>query len=253
MLDFAVPDPLHDRPLRVVHEGRDLNMSYNRTPLAGWSDGRRPYGLFTAAEIATCASDGDCGAGQSCLRGELGRCTVDPCPAGQQCPRDPRIDEVLSPPVCRLDRNDCAAPFSPRRRCAADPDDRGMCTDATGSMWLTGSAAHPDDPDRRLLATMWVYVAVEDEKRPNVWQSVARFSTAKFVNPAARTIAAFDPADPSRNDYRHGDDTLLIWGKPTFRGGEGAQALTYLLYNKLEPTTARRRDEVVAALLRRVR
>jgi hypothetical protein len=85
---------------------------------------------------------------------------------------------------------------------------------------------------------MWVYVAVEDEKRPNVWQSVSRFSTAKFVNPAARTIAAFDPADPSRNDYRHGYDTLLVWGKPTFRGAEGAQALTYLLYNKLEPAAA---------------
>jgi hypothetical protein len=233
VLDFGAPDPLHDRPLRVLYRGRDLNMSYNRTPLAGWSDGRRPYGLFTEGDAATCSTDADCGAGQSCLRGELGRCTVDPCPAGQDCGRDPRIDEVLSAPVCRLDRNDCAAAFSPRRRCAPEPDRRGLCADSTGSMWVTGAAAHPADPDRRQLATTWVYVAVESAARPNVWETVSRFPTAKFVNPAARTVAAFDPDDPSRNDYRHGYDTLLIWGRPAFRGSDGAQALLYLLYNEL--------------------
>jgi hypothetical protein len=105
-------------------------------------------------------------------------------------------------------------------------------------MWVRGAAAHPDDPDRRLLATLWVYVAVEDAARPNVWQSIARFSTAKFVNPATRTVAAFDPDDPSRNDYRHGHDTLLVWGRPSFRGGDGAQSLLYLLYNKLQPAAA---------------
>ena len=241
VLDFAVPDPLHHRPLRVVHEGRDLNMSYNRTPVAGWSDGRRPYGLFTAAEVAMCSTDADCNAGQQCLHGELGRCTVDPCPAGQQCGRDPRIDEVLSAPVCRfvdgVDRNDCAAPFSPRRRCALDPEGRGLCADATSSMWLTQKAYAPQEPDRRLLATQWSYVATEDPARPNVWLALARFSTGKFINPAARTVAAFDPDDPSRNDYRHGYDTLLVWGKPWFSGAAGAQALTYLLYNKLSPAS----------------
>jgi hypothetical protein len=235
VLDFGAPDPLHDRPLRVVHEGRDLNLSYNRTPLAGWSDGRRPYGLFTAAEVGMCERDGDCGGGQQCLRGELGRCTVDPCPAGEQCGRDPRIDEVLSPPVCRLGSDDCASPFSPRRRCAPDSEGRGFCADATGSMWVTGSAAHPERPDRRLVATQWVYVATEDPANPNVWRVLTRLSTAKFINPAARTVAAFDPDHPSRNDYRHGYDTLLVWGKPWWSGSEGAQALTYLLYNELEP------------------
>src|SRR6185436_3052299 len=62
-----------------------------------------------------------------------------------------------------------------------------------------------------------------------------RFSTAKFVNPAARTVAAFDPDDPGRNDYRQGYDTLLVWGKAWFSGSQGAQAWTYLLYNDLAP------------------
>jgi len=137
--------------------------------------------------------------------------------------------------VCRLDRDDCASPVSPRRRCAADPENRGLCTDATGSMWVTGSAAHPEDPDRRLQATRWVYVAGEDPARPNVFEAVARFPTAKFINPSARTIAAFDPDDPSRNDYRHGHDTLLIWGRGSFLGQGGAQAWLYLLYNELAP------------------
>ena len=95
----------------------------------------------------------------------------------------------------------------------------------------------PRGPDRRLLATQWVYVATEDPARPNVWEALARFSSAKFVNPAARTVAAFDPDDPSRNDYRHGHDTLLVWGKSGWSGAEGAQALTYLLYNELEAAT----------------
>ena len=85
-----------------------------------------------------------------------------------------------------------------------------------------------------------------------MWLALARFSTGKFINPAARTVAAFDPDDPSRNDYRHGYDTLLVWGKPWFSGAAGAQALTYLLYNKLSPASSDRPDALVAALLRRL-
>jgi hypothetical protein len=235
VLDFAVPDPLHDRPLRVLYESRDIDLGYNRTPLTGWSDGRRPYGLFTDAALATCASDENCGAGRSCAHGEFGRCAVDPCPPGQECPRDAGLDDALPMSVCRLDRDDCATPFSPRRRCVADPQDRGMCTDPTGSMWVSGSAVNPQDPDRRLQVTRWVYVASEDPARPNVFEAVARFPTAKFINPSARTVAAFDPDDPGRNDYRHGYDTLLIWGRGSFQGADGAQSWLYLLYNELAP------------------
>ena len=236
MLDFGVADPLHDQPLRVLFAGRDLSMSYNRTPLAGWSDGRRVHGLFTDAEDAACSDDADCGSG-SCLKGELGRCGVEPCPPRGDCPRDPGFDSVLAPPVCRVGSDECAVVYSPRRRCLPEPEGRGLCVDPTNSLWLTQSAAQPQQPDRRLLATHWVYVAAEDPARPSVFEATTRFATAKFLNPAALTVAAFDPDDPSRNDYRDGRDTLLVWGRPWWSATGGARSLVYLLYNRLAPTT----------------
>jgi len=247
ILDFGAAEPLRTRPLHVVFDDRDVEMGYGRTPLTGWSDGRRPHGLFSAGELATCATDADCGGGLGCAHGEFGRCAVSPCTEGGACPPDPGFDDVLIPSACRLDRaSDCTVPWSPRRGCAEIPERRGVCTDATGSLWrtaLAASASDPDpsspsarerEPDRRHLLARWVYVAAESPERPGVYEAVARFATAKFINSAARTIAAFDPDDPSRNDYRHGYDTLLVWGRPWFLGAGGAQSLPYLLYVDLD-------------------
>jgi hypothetical protein len=51
--------------------------------------------------------------------------------------------------------------------------------------------------------------------------------TNKFTNVTARTVSYFDPDDPSKNDYRPGEHTLLIWGRASFAEKGGAQALPF--------------------------
>jgi hypothetical protein len=79
---------------------------------------------------------------------------------------------------------------------------------------------------------MYVAAAVWPE-RPADFAVVQRFVTHRFVNVTARAIAHFDPDDPSKNDYRPGKHTLLVWGRPSFFGRGGAQSLPFLFYQPL--------------------
>jgi hypothetical protein len=70
--------------------------------------------------------------------------------------------------------------------------------------------------------------------RPEDYASRYRIVTNKFINHAVRTIAHFDPEDPSRNDYRPGTHTLIMWGRPGFQGRKGIQPVVFMLYQPLD-------------------
>jgi hypothetical protein len=85
------------------------------------------------------------------------------------------------------------------------------------------------------MAQDMVIGAALDPEQPQRFTASALMSTNRFVNVAARTIAHFDPGDPSQNDYRPGTHTLLLWGRSTFvANGDGFQTLMFLLVHPLD-------------------
>ena len=60
------------------------------------------------------------------------------------------------------------------------------------------------------------YVHFAERVGPTAYVSRAAFLTNRFLNLAVRTVRAFDPGDPSRNDYGAGHGALLLWGRPGF-------------------------------------
>lgn len=232
-LDFgpsaAVP------PLRLFEGEERLPLGYIRTPLAGWSNGERVYALFGTGELARCRDDDDCAEGLECSRGQLGTCGAPPCPPGGPCPQPPLFADTLPEAPCRLESADCATRFEPHLVCLPLSEPAGLCVDPTNSLWLTDQRT-PRDP--RTMVTLDHHVAVEDLGKRGEYHSVQRLTTRKLLNPSARTVAAFDPSDPARNDYRSGHDTLLVWGRPAFVSLDGTEAWVYLLYNKLQPLSS---------------
>jgi hypothetical protein len=99
---------------------------------------------------------------------------------------------------------------------------------------------------------MYVAAAIWPDK-PAEYATLARFSTNRFQNLAARSVAYFDPEHPEKNDYRPGYHTLLVWGRASFAEVNGAQALPFLLYQPLaelrgEPANVRFRPRFFAGL-----
>jgi hypothetical protein len=78
-----------------------------------------------------------------------------------------------------------------------------------------------------------MFIARMNEGSAGDFIVVKRFETQRFVNLATRTIAHFDPDDPAKNDYAYGHHTLLMWGRPSFVGADGAQSLPFLLHQRL--------------------
>jgi hypothetical protein len=69
--------------------------------------------------------------------------------------------------------------------------------------------------------------------RPEDYAVGAHFVTNKFTNLSARTVANFDFSDPDNHDYRPGNHSLLIWGRPSWLGSQGFQSLMFLAVQPL--------------------
>jgi hypothetical protein len=213
-----------------------LDMSGLRTPVAAFSDGARLFGIFARNDPTFCDSTAECPAAM--------RCSSDPDYHGRwlgTCKPGFALTADAAPSYCRS-ADDCP----PANACAQAA--RGVCVAAKPFEVDTqrGGVAptwYADDPRRGLAQTLYVAVALWPD-HPSDYGIVARFATNRFQNPAARSVAFFDPAHPERNDYRPGYHTLLVWGRSTFAANGGAQALPFLLYVNLselrgDPSTLR--------------
>jgi len=223
----ALPDPQQPAKFRRMRlfpdagprdEARMLDMSMLRTPAAAFSDGRTLYGIFVRQEHATCNDTTGCPGGMLC--------STDPASAGERlgaCAPHIGLTEDAAPVLC-VRSTGCALPRS------CEPLARGVCmlpqafpgsSDAPAPSW------YADDPRRSVAQVMYVASAFWPD-RPEDYAVGARFVTNKFTNLATRTVANFDFAQPENNDYRPGQHSLLLWGRPAWLGQRGFQALMFL-------------------------
>lgn len=80
-------------------------------------------------------------------------------------------------------------------------------------------------------ATQAYYLHFAERVGTTQYVSRAAFLTNKYLNLTARAVRAFDPADPRRNDYRPGTNTLLVWGRPGFDDQyDQGEAPPYFMY-----------------------
>ncbi|MET0389048.1 MAG: hypothetical protein ABW321_23945 [Polyangiales bacterium] len=224
-------DPTSWRRMRLFPDASDraperaLDTGMNRTPLTAWSDGTNTFAIWYRDEHPRCNDSSACPAAMTCSK--------DPTYQGKPiggCEPQVAITSDPAPLWCR-DNADCASPAS----CAELPE--GVCIANTpfaanrGGQLVT-PGWHTDDPRAGIASVLHVASAFWPD-RPEDYATGFRFATNKFINVTARTVAHFDPTDPSQNDYRPGNETLLLWGRPGFVGRQGFQPLPFLLYQPL--------------------
>ena len=206
-------------------EDRVIDMGILRTPVAAWSDGTHTFAMFVRVEYSHCQTSAECPGGMTC--------TLDAAYSGKRiggCQPKLSLSSDAAPDLCR-DDGDCTMPAL----CADLP--HGTCVSAQPfSVQRDGQTISPpwyaDDPRRGVASVMYIASAFWPE-RPEDFATGFRFKTNKFMNVTASTVAHFDPQHPENNDYRPGNETLLLWGRPAFTAGGGFQALPFLLYQPL--------------------
>ncbi|HEX4355219.1 MAG TPA: hypothetical protein VHZ95_19945 [Polyangiales bacterium] len=185
-------------PIIPYRAGMALSMPLGRTPVAAWSDGRQGlYALFLRQSALPC-SPGSNGAPASCPDGYVCDEGLGTFLAGQG-------DGAL---VCVVDQDSgCVAGSNP-----------GYCQDPTSSVYDTTLAG------RRLSVVYQHELGSADPTQLSRYNTHT-WLTNKFINPAARTVADFDPSrkDGSGNVYTLATgsgprEKAMLWGRPWFVG-----------------------------------
>ncbi len=192
-----------------LYRGNDsLSLGFGLIPIIGFSDGVHAFAFFTRLENVLCDPSPTS--------------TPQLCPVQDKffCSTEIGICEPGPPLFCNTTLNTgCIV----GQQCVAS----SLCVDSTssqyvdGDMWSqTASVAHSID------------IAVQDESRPEVFNSVFTWPTNKFSVLTARAVANFS-GRVDGNDYRPGHGTLLIWGRPGFIGEDGRTANLYFATHAL--------------------
>jgi hypothetical protein len=177
-------------------------MDLGKTPMGGFSNGAREFGIFNLTKPRACRRGADCGAGLDCDTG-LGY-------AGAR----PDVEESLTL-ACVDGDPGCNAETIEGGEGAS-----GFCTDRTSTIWA-------DTPAGRVsgvaLAQRIALRATDDRRR---YTEGHTWLTNKFVNMTVRTVAAFAPHSAPAAiapDFRpaHGAGAaqrVFLWGRPGFVG-----------------------------------
>jgi hypothetical protein len=233
-LQYPVDDPSDPTTWPRIHVYEDpidrspdnqLDTGMLRTPVAAWTDGQHTFGAFVRDEAARCSASTDCPAQMVC--------STDPAYTGKPigaCQPNVSLTEDADPKFCVTD-DDC-----PQLNLCADLDS-GLClATAPFTVQRDGQSISPtwydEDPRRGIALRLYLATALWPD-RASDYGTGFRFVTNKFVNVTARTVAKFDPANPSNNDYTPGTDALLMWGRPSFVATKGFQSFSFLLYQPL--------------------
>ncbi|MGB5131914.1 MAG: hypothetical protein WBO00_04825 [Steroidobacteraceae bacterium] len=175
-----------------------------KTPLGGFSNGRREYGLFYFSKQQACRADADCGNGFACDAG-LGF-------VGERPDADTGLTVacVDGAPGCNADTLN-------------DGDGKpvagsGFCVDTSSSVWADSGVGRTSSVAVKNLAGLR---STEDPRR---YTDIKEWLTNKFSNVTPRTVQDFVPARGTREqDYRIAGDTgenrrVFLWGRPGFIG-----------------------------------
>ncbi|MBI2969896.1 MAG: hypothetical protein HYY36_04065 [Gammaproteobacteria bacterium] len=177
-----------------------------KTPLAGFSNGHREFGIFYTSKPRACRVDADCGSDFTCDTG-LGF-------TGEPWHRDAGLTVgcLDGTPGCTADTVTDAGGAPTRHS--------GFCIDATGTVWGDSEAGRIGGMALKHL------VGIRSSSDPRRYTDTREWLTSKFANVTARTVTDFDPARSSRSgeqDYRpaagtSGKDRVFLWGRPGFIG-----------------------------------
>jgi hypothetical protein len=181
-----------------------------RTPVTAWSNGSDGlFAQFLRITPLPCAGQGD-----------------SACPDGFIC--DSAMGTVLGA------SGDGSIPCVPGEdtACIAPTGSQGFCQDRSSSAYDTTAAG-------RRLGTVYQHeLGNQAHDQPTRYLTQA-FNTNKFINPATRTVADFDPQrkDGAGNDYKPGTgsgaaEKVFLWGRPWFIGAsqQGRDARLYFAY-----------------------
>jgi len=169
-------------------------MDLGKTPMAGFSNGRREFGIFNITKPLACRVDADCGQGLSCDTG-----------LGFIGARSTQEEGLTFP--CRDGDPGCNAETMTDGAGAALRD-TGFCSDRTSTIWAGTDAGRISGVALQVLVGMRSLTDPRDYVEPKRWL------TNKFVNVTARVGS---------------DRRLFLWGRPGFIG-VGASKRTLGVY-----------------------
>jgi hypothetical protein len=188
--------------IELLRDGRSLDMSTNRTPLTGFSDGTRPVAMLQSATFEQCtsAAGGGCPAPLQCSQA-VGQCQPALLNLTQLCDTASNTGCYTGQVCTRVATGYCVDPTSPQ-------------TDAMNQTALE------------------IEIAVPEAATPTRYISKYTWSTNKFYNLAARTVQKL-AKDGGASDYGLGTNTLLVWGRPGYFASTGLDLPMYLLAHDL--------------------
>jgi len=190
----------------AINPGKPLELF--KTPVGGFSNGVDEFGVFFTYKPMGCRTDADCVNGASCDvgLGYFGPHYTDPneitwaCVEGSsdQCIADTMLDDEGKP-----------VPES------------GFCVDRSSTIFTDTELG------RRAALSVELLIGRRDRETPKIYHPEFSWHTSKFMNPAFRTVQAFEPpgsapegfvADlgPATKPGPH--SRLFVWGRPHFVG-----------------------------------
>jgi hypothetical protein len=206
---FTQSDAPTEASLVHLYRGSDsLGLGFGLIPIIGFSDGANPFAFFTRLENTLCDPVSE-SAGQSC-----------PTEDGFFCSTELGICEPGPPFFCNTTLN---------KGCVIGQEciTYSMCVDSTSSQYVDG-----DIWSQATSVAQNIDIALLDEAHPEQFNSVFTWPTNKFSVLTARTVESFD-GGATGNDYRPGNGSLFIWGRPGFIGENGRSAQLYFATHPL--------------------
>ena len=190
----------------AINPGKPLELF--KTPVGGFSNGRSEFGVFFTYKPMGCRTDVECVNGASCDTGlgYYGPAYTDPSGLTWACVEG--------------DAEQCTA--------ATMMDDQGVPVPDSGFCVDRSSTIFTDTPlGRRAAISVELLIGRRDPQSPKHYHTEWVWQTSKFMNPAFRTVQAFEAPVQAPKDFvadlgpamQPGEHSkVFIWGRPHFVG-----------------------------------
>ena len=178
-----------------------------KTPVGGFSNGSREFGMFFTYKPKGCSADAQCANGSRC---DTGLGVIGPA-----------WNEEAGLTF------GCADGSSPYCNASTMNDASGKPVEASGLCVDRSSSVYSDTPTGRVNAlSVKMLIGTRDPAMPKKYSTDHTWYSSKFMNPSVRTVREFDPPQAGRTfkpDYRSAREPgararVFIWGRPHFIG-----------------------------------
>ena len=190
--------------MSAINVGRAMESF--KTPLGGFSNGEREFGIFFSSKQQGCQADTDCSSGLVCDAG-LGF-------FGERYDNDKgqTLACIDAAPGCNAD----TMTSSEGKPVAST----GFCTDPSSSAWADTEVGRISGVGVRNL------IGARSREDPRRYTDIKEWLTSKFSNVTPRTVRDFVPArgpghinqNYGSADGAGGNQRVFLWGRPGFIG-----------------------------------